>query len=264
MTYRYEVEKAVKSYFSQLGYRYYNKQGFFVKSLSTDIKRSIGFAYENHGKSRYYFLRTFVSVASKFLDEILFEVTDGRIDYRDFQIGPVYQCSIKKLTYGDKDYTHCEFIGNRSMEENLTDLDKMYKNDVQKIYDTYNTQKSLFTCAAHEEIFPFNPVNTPSLFFYGPLNFYFAGQFDKAFEFIDNQIKIDKANIKEFGSYEEAVNNIKTYEIYRKNLKQWIDENRQFKVDDEYLPNFKEQESTPLSGSLLKMKSIVGKLLKNE
>lgn len=31
MTYRYEVEKAVKSYFSQLGYRYYNKQGFFVK-----------------------------------------------------------------------------------------------------------------------------------------------------------------------------------------------------------------------------------------
>ena len=264
MTYRKEVEKTVKSYFSQSGYKYYPKKGFFVISLSTDIIRSIGFAYENHGKSRYYYLRAFVSVASKSLDEILFEVTDGRIDYTDFHIGPIYQCSIKKLTYGDNDYTHCEFIGNRSMEDNLADLDRMYKNDVQKIYDTYNTQKSIFTCAAHEESFPFNPVNTPSLFYYGPLNYYFAGQFDKAFEFIDNQIKLDKANIKELGPYEEAVNNIKTYEIYRKNLKKWIDERRQFKVDDEYIPIFNEQEANSLSESLQKMKSIVGKLLKNE
>lgn len=62
MTYRKEVEKTVKSYFSQSGYKYYPKKGFFVTSLSTDIIRSIGFAFENHGKSRYYFLRTFVSV----------------------------------------------------------------------------------------------------------------------------------------------------------------------------------------------------------
>ena len=80
------------------------------------------------------------------------------------------------------------------MEENMADLDRMYKNDVQKIYDTYNTQKSIFTCAAHEEIFPFNPVNTPSLFYYGPLNYYFAGQFDKAFEFIDKRIEIAKGS----------------------------------------------------------------------
>ena len=89
MTYRKEVEKTVKSYFSQSGYKYYPKKG--VKSLSSDIIQGIGFAYENHGKSRYYYLRAFVSVASKSLDEILFEVTDGRIDYTDFHIGPVYQ-----------------------------------------------------------------------------------------------------------------------------------------------------------------------------
>ena len=141
-------------------------------------------------------MRAFVSVASKSLDEILFEVTDGRIDYTDFHIGPVYQCSIKKLTYGDNDYTHCEFIGNRSMEENLADLDRMYKNDVQKIYDTYNTQKSIFTCAAHEEI-------------------------------------------ERYGSLDdEDTEDRRTYEAIRKNLKQWIAERRQFKIDDEYLPHF--------------------------
>ena len=243
MTYRKEVEKTVKSYFSQSGYKYYPKKGFFVKSLSSDIIQGIGLAYENHGKSRYYYLRAFVSVASKSLDEILFEVTDGRIDYTDFHIGPVYQCSIKKLTYGDNDYTHCEFIGNRSMEDNLADLDRMYKNDVQKIYDTYNTQKSIFTCAAHEELFPFNPVNTPSLFYYGPLNYYFAGQFDKAFEFIDKRIEIAKGSeariIERYGSLDdEDTEDRRTYEAIRKNLKQWIAERRQFKVDDEYLPHF--------------------------
>ena len=49
-----------------------------------------------------------------------------------------------------------------------------------------------------------------------------------------------------------------------KNLKQWIAERRQFKIDDEYLPIFNEQEANSLSESLQKMKSIVGKLLKNE
>ena len=44
MTYRKEVEKTVKSYFSQSGYKYYPKKGFFVKSLSSDIIQGIGLA----------------------------------------------------------------------------------------------------------------------------------------------------------------------------------------------------------------------------
>lgn len=44
MTYRKEVEKVVKSYLYQLGYRYNTKRGFFVKSLSSDIIQGIGFS----------------------------------------------------------------------------------------------------------------------------------------------------------------------------------------------------------------------------
>ena len=98
-------------------------------------------------------------------------------------------------------------------------------------------------CAAHEESFPFNPVNTPSLFYYGPLNYYFAGQFDKAFEFIDKRIEIAKGSeariIERYGSLDdEDTEDRRTYEAMHKNLKQWIAERRQFKIDDEYLPHF--------------------------
>ena len=86
----------------------------------------------------------------------MFEVTDGIIDHRDLNIGPVYQCSIKKLTYNDDDYIHCEFIGDRPMEENIADLDRMFKTDAQFLFDMYNTQKAIYTCSAHEEVLPVN------------------------------------------------------------------------------------------------------------
>lgn len=232
MSYKKEVEKVIKNYLLPIGFKYKPKNYRYVRQYTNDIIQTIGFGEETHGRPHYYYLRTYVGVASKSLNEILYEVTNGKVDYREFHIGPVYLSRIKSLSERDDEYFHCEFFGTRPMDENITEFDMMFKTDVLSIYEKYKTQKSIYTYAVHEIIY------FPSILFYAPLNYYFAGQFNKAFEFIDDQIKLNKANIKELGSYEEAVNNIKTYEIYRKNLKQWIKDCRQFKVDDEYLPNF--------------------------
>ena len=82
MTYRREVEKAVKSYLLPLGFKYRPKTYNFFRRYSDEITQDIGFAYETHGRSHYYFMRTFIGVNSMSLNKILFEVTDGIVDYR--------------------------------------------------------------------------------------------------------------------------------------------------------------------------------------
>ena len=263
MTYRNEVEKAIKGYLYPLGYKRKPKSYKYHYAYNNDISRSIGFADETHGRTHYYFMRTFIGVSSRSLNDILCELTDGIIDHRDLNIGPVYQCSIKKLTYSDDDYIHCEFIGDRPMEENIADLDRMFKTDAQFLFDMYSTQKAIYTCSAHEEVLPFNPVNTPGVFYYGPLGFFFDGQFDKAFEYIERWIQIAKENINMYGVCDEFLESKSAYEAMRKNLKKWIAERRQFKVDNEYLPSYDNYKPDSFREGLQKVQSLVSKIFTN-
>lgn len=264
MTYKKEVEKAVKAYLLPLGFKYRPKTYNFFRQYSDEITQDIGFAYETHGRSHYYFMRTFIGVNSMSLNKILFEVTDGIVDYRNLNVGPVYHSRLKFNTerYSDYEYIHCEFIGDRPMEENIADLDRMFKTDAQFLFDMYNTQKAIYTCSAHEEVLPFNPVNTPGVFFYGPLGFFFDGQFDKAFEYIERWIQIAKDNINTYGVCDEFLESKSAYEAMRKNLKKWIAERRQFKVDDEYLPSYDNYKPDSFREGLQKVQSLVSKILK--
>lgn len=87
MTYRREVEKAIKAYLLPLGFKYRPKTYNFFRQYSDEITQDIGFAYETHGRSHYYFMRTFIGVNSMSLNKILFEVTDGIVDYRNLNVG---------------------------------------------------------------------------------------------------------------------------------------------------------------------------------
>ena len=66
-----------EEYLKSLGYKYYPKIYLFVKNVSDDMVHAIRFAAENHYQPQYYYLKTAVTVASKSLNEILYEVTEG-------------------------------------------------------------------------------------------------------------------------------------------------------------------------------------------
>lgn len=236
MSFKTEKEKAIKAFLKPLGYKYYPKYYKFFKPIDDDIIHSIGYADENHHRYHYYYLRTYVSVASKSLNDILYEVTNGLIDYRDRKdgVGPVYISGFE-----GSHVIHCEFIGERSMEENIADFEKMLKGDVQRVFDRYQTKKDIYTCAAHDKYY--NLGNTPCLWFYAPLAHYFLGEYDEAFNFIKRQIEIQETAIQVVNARNGIVSDEtliyrEAYLVMRDNLKKWIAEGRQFKVDDEYLP----------------------------
>ena len=257
MTFKNQMEKAIKEYLAPLGFKYNAKKYAYIRYFNEDLTQSISYADENHYRKHYYFLRTSATVTSNLLNIILYEVTDGLMDYRGGRESPAYL-----NTLDGKEVIHTEFMGERPMEENIADFDRMYKKEVLQVFDKFKTTKDVFLCPLREEFF--NPYNRPYVWYYVPLAFYFNSEFDKAFEYIQERLDIEYKMIERFGPHESATQTINIYEAIRKNLKQWIAERRQFKIDDEYLPIFNEQEANSLSESLQKMKSIVGKLLKNE
>ncbi len=232
MTFKREMEKAVKSVLAPLGYKYKAKEYAHIKPISDDITHLIRYADENHFRPRYFYLKIAVQVISKSLNEILYEVTDGLVDLRNEYVGPVFQ--MKKE---DNDFIFSEFFGNRAMEENISDLEKVYDSIIVHIFERYTTQKSIYTCAIHDEMAVKDNVLVGSS--YVPLAYYFEGEFDKAFEFIDNYIAKQmraKADIPKFAHvFDERV--VK-FEAIKKNLHAWIKEKRTFKVDSEYMPKF--------------------------
>ena len=236
VTYKREIEKAIKGYLAPFGYKYNVKDDEFIKKINDDLTQTICYADATHNRKLYHLLTVISTVSSNLLNDVLCQITDGLMNFRGVCASPAYL-----NTLDGKEVIHTEFMGERTMEENLADFDRMYKKEVLQVFDKFKTTKDVFLCPLREEFF--NPYNRPYVRYYVPLAFYFNSEFDKAFEFIDKRIEIAKGSeariIERYGSLDdEDTEDRRTYEAIRKNLKQWIAEPRQFKIDDEYLPHF--------------------------
>ena len=228
--------KAIKEYLAPLGFKYNAKKYAYVKKVNEDLTQMIRCSEETHYRKQYFYLRISATVSSNLLNEILYQVTDGIMDYRGECESPAYL-----NTLDGKEVIHTEFMGERPMEENIADFDRIYKKDILQVFDKFRTTRDVFLCPLREEFF--NPYNRCCTWYYVPLAYYFNSEFDKAFEFIDKRIEIAKGSeariIERYGSLDdEDTEDRRTYEAMHKNLKQWIAERRQFKIDDEYLPHF--------------------------
>ena len=229
MTYRREIEKAIKAYLSQYGFKHYPEGFGYEKRLNDEFSYSLLCT-----TTSYFKVNIAVTVTSKSLNEILYEVTNGIIDYRNVAGSPAY---INVLD--DDSAMEMMFTGERSIKENIAEFDRIYKGQVQSVFDKYSSMKSIYTCPLHDK--NFNILNTPYIFFYIPLAYYFEGRYDEMFKHIDKRLEIEDVHIKKvlerYGELREETTEYRdAYLNMRDNLKKWIAEGRQFKVDDEYLP----------------------------
>ena len=90
MTFKNQMEKAIKEYLAPLGFKYNAKKYAYIRYFNEDLTQSISYADENHYRKHYYFLRTSATVTSNLLNIILYEVTDGLMDYRGGRESPAY------------------------------------------------------------------------------------------------------------------------------------------------------------------------------
>ena len=236
MTFRRETEKALKGYLYPLGFKYYAKDYSYIRAVNDDVKHCIGFAEATCSRARYFYLRTFVTVISNSLNEIIYEVTGGNVDLRNTKVSPAY---INVLE--DEYLMQVEFIGDRPMEENIAEFDKLYKEKVKQVFDMFNTQKSIYTCPIRLKFY--NVLNVTDLWYYVPFAYYLNREFEKAFSYIEERLKIEEEKQKRIlEKYDELTEDdtegLRAYTSYYENIKKWVEEKRTFKVDEEYLPRF--------------------------
>lgn len=262
MTLKKQMEKAIKGYLSSMGFKHNPKGYNYIRKYSDDIIQSIGYADETHCKPRYHFLRMFIGVGSISLDKLLYDVTDGLEGNSDFPVGPPYFCSYKDMDnpFDDTLYIHSEFIGDRPMEDNIADFDRMYKEYAQLIFDKYSCQKAIYTCPLTDVFF--NNINAPSNWFYVPLAYFFNSEFTKAFEFIKERVTIVSGLIGRFGLNETNIQTLTTYSHYSNNLQRWIVNERTFKVDDDFLPLYESNDAASTEKLNAEIQEYIKKLLK--
>lgn len=235
MTYKRMMEKAIKNYLSAFGFKYNPSEDFYTKKVNDDMLQAVGYAFASGGRKSYYHLRIFVAVSSNELNDILYEITNGSVDYRNSTGSPVY------INHCDDKMMHMEFCGERSIEENINEFATIFRMKIQKVFDLYNCQKSIFLCPLNEPYF--NVLNTPYIWNYVPLAHFFCGEFDEAINYINQRIQQARESeariLSRYGTLEdEDFKTRRSYETMLQNLKKWIAERRQFEVDGEYLPNY--------------------------
>lgn len=247
------MEKAIKGYLSAKGFKYKPSEYSHIRKVTDDMYHAIGYTIDSGLRKHYYHLRFFITISSNTLNDILYEVTDGSVDNRKSASSPAY------INIYNDIVMEMEFCGERSVEENIEEFDTIYKTQIQKVFDLYGSQKSIFLCPLYEQYF--NILNTPYIWYYVPLAYFFHGDFDKAIGYIDQRVEISRGAEKRILSRYGVLDNDdliprRSYETMRENLQKWIDEHRQFKVDDELLPNYNLECSVSDNGWMTKINNL--------
>ena len=243
MTFGRAVEKAIKEYLRQYGFK--SKGYSFYKPFNDDLTLYFGYADETHFRPQYYYVKMYVRVVSVHLNEILNELAEGKIDYLQTL---TLATPLNQVTT-ETDFIHSEFFGNRDMEENMAEFKNVFETVVLPIYEKYSCQKALFTCAIHDK----QAIKwCRYVHHYMPLAYYFEGRFDEMFQYVDERLNFFKESIVDISRLSEQIDirdailtNLHCSEqmyilsIMRRNLQIWVEDKRAFKVDDECLPVFK-------------------------
>ena len=71
MTYKREIEKAIKSYLAPFGYKYNVKDDEFIKKINDDLTQTICYADATRGRKQYHLLTVISTVSSNLLNFVV-------------------------------------------------------------------------------------------------------------------------------------------------------------------------------------------------
>lgn len=232
MTFKRQMEKAVKAYLATYGFKV--KKGVLTNASNGDIVWYFLDFPQTHFRFHYYYYQMNAFVHSSSLNEILYEVTDGKKDFRGAPAGPI----IQGTSDGKDDVFFSEFFEEQPMEENMERFKHVFETKVWPVYQKFRYAKDVYTALAHNED---KKYYSGFDYFYYPLAYFFDGSFEEAFKYIDKRIDLMKKAYeehKEMRGASEFLENIDIFEAYKKNLKKWIAEKRTFEVDSIIMPDY--------------------------
>ena len=215
MNYRSEMNKALKAYFKPLGFKYSSKSGTFEKYYNDDIYYCVLIADETGFGPKYFRLYISLFVMSVKFNAILDELTGGLLNewpILSFDTVPSWK------------EPHVEFMGERSIEENVKLFQEHMENVGFPILERFTDTRQIITSVLHDDFVI--KRNRKEDMFTRPIALYLEGESQKAIEYMDKCMAELERCLSLNPGNTLVIDEIKRYQPFQKNLTQWMKEGR--------------------------------------
>ena len=147
MTYKQQMQKAIKGYMKDISFKYDARQFTFYKEVNEDCVLNLVYAASSHGFKEYYDLNIQVSVIRKSWNLLLYELTNHKIDMVNFRIGMFsFHCPpLSKQPYS------MTFSSRRSIDDNLFEFKSIIQNYVLTFWELFSDDVTAYNKMFSEE-----------------------------------------------------------------------------------------------------------------
>lgn len=211
MTYRQQMQKAIKGYMKDIGFRYDARQFTFYKEVNDDCELALVYAASSHGLKEYYDLNIQVSVIRKSWNILLYELTDKKIDMVNCRIG-MYSFHCPPLPKQPYSMT---FASYRSIEDNVLEFKGIIHDYALSFWDVFSDDVTAYSKMFSKD---FAYVCQFSYRYSYPIACYMHKDYDKALEYANKYLHESKQNVKEKPDIAGLRKQLELYTTFYNNL----------------------------------------------
>ena len=214
MTYKQQMQKAIKGYMKDIGFKYDAKLFSFYKFIDEDTDLMLIYSLTSHGFKEYYELGISASIVKKTWNYTLCEMTNGVINHNKYRSGLFH---INCTNNPQRGYSMV-FSGKREMKENMREfigIVEMYAIPFWKKYINEDFLYADLISAAPQCCSSYGP-------FIKPLVCYMHKDYDRALEYAKIFLSEHKQEVKAKPHIEGLRKQLELYTTFYNNLRKLI------------------------------------------
>ena len=210
MTYKRQMEKAIKEYMTSIGFRYYAPRYLYAKKVDDEMVWRIGYGAYSRYQKEYYLLAIDACAIYRSWNELLYQLTEGSCDFDSFTNGPIFFPT--RVYYHEP---HVESTGARPMEENLAAFKKELEEQAFPLLSRYLDKKLLYEDMMNNE---HELAYCKNRKWYMPIAHYVNGNYEAALQHVEEVLKVSTQNYQKNPQAPAYIKDLHDFTLYQKNL----------------------------------------------
>lgn len=210
MTYKQQMEKSIKQFLTQKGFKYDTRQYAYSMDVKEDVAVKTSYATQSCNRKEYYRLVIYAEIFYKQWNDVLAKLTEGCTAFKPQSMGVIFFPTT--IDYSDE---HVTFTSERTMDENLSAFQKELETKVFPVVEKYTDKRQLYEDLLHEEdAYLFESTSRWFL----PIACYMFGDYEDSLSHAKRFLQESKDNLQRVPDSPGFRNILDTYQIYYKNL----------------------------------------------
>ena len=229
MTYRQQMESAIKAYMKSIGFKYDASCYTFYKEYSDDVEATMIYGQSSHGFKSYYDLNIGFHLRYKSWNNLLFELTDGFTELNRFRTGTFgFDYPVERIN--DLQYS-MTFSAQRSIEENMEEFRQIVETCGIPFWDKFSNKDILYSCLFMDEYaYAFKDWSEYSF----PISCFMNKDYEQSLLYAKQFLEQHKQEIRSNPKEDGLAALLERYKVFYKNLKKMIESQPDYQQKDPF------------------------------